>query len=33
MDKPAVSSSSIKTPESKPKKRHPDPEVLVVDSL
>ena len=33
MDKPAVSSSSIKTPESKPKKRQRDPEVLVVDSL
>jgi hypothetical protein len=33
MDKPAVSSSSIKTPESKPKKRQRDPEVLAVDSL
>ena len=33
MDKPPVSSSSIKTPESKPKKRQRDPEVLVVDSL
>ena len=33
MDKPAVSSSSIKTPESKPKKRQRDPEVVAVDSL
>ncbi len=33
MDKPAVSASSIKTPESKPKKRQRDPEVLAVDSL
>ena len=33
MDKPAVSSSSIKTPESKPKKRLRDPEVVTVDSL
>jgi hypothetical protein len=33
MDKPPVSSSSIKTPESKPKKRQRDPEVLAVDSL
>ncbi len=34
MDKPAVSSaSSIKTPESKPKKRQRDPEVVTVDSL
>ena len=33
MDKPAVSSSSIKTPKSKPKTRQRDPEVVAVDSL
>ena len=33
MDKPAVSSSSIKDPKSKPKTRQRDPEVVAVDSL
>ncbi len=32
-DEPAASSSSIKTPESTPKKRQRDPDVVEVDSL